>query len=52
MLIFSERMQNIPEVVRCLEHALIGKPLYGVMWNPRSACAHVCLLACGLACVS
>eukprot|EP00802_Teleaulax_amphioxeia_P009782 Tamp_09803.p1 GENE.Tamp_09803~~Tamp_09803.p1 ORF type:complete len:611 (-),score=99.95 Tamp_09803:293-2053(-) len=35
MLIFSEKMRNIPEVVLCLKHALEGKALYGLVWNPR-----------------
>ena len=38
MLIFSEKMRNIPEVVLCLKHALEGKALYGLVWNPRSVC--------------
>ena len=36
MLIFSEKMRNIPEVVLCLKHALAGEALYGLVWNPRS----------------
>lgn len=35
MLIFTERQRNVPELVRCLKHALEGTKLYGLKWNPR-----------------
>ena len=35
MLIFSERQPNIPDVVRCLGHAIHGTKMYGITWNPR-----------------